>query len=111
MGYDYWEAFIEQLNIHRANVSHHFAQVVAADDESENESFDMQLWTELWFSRLTYEEQAELENPISQEEFKKIQQLILQFRKSRTVVKMQQIGRKRLDALRSEERRVGKECR
>lgn len=99
MGYDYWEAFIEQLNIHRANVSHHFAQVVAADDESENESFDMQLWTELWFSRLTYEEQAELENPISQEEFKKIQQLILQFRKSRTVVKMQQIGRKRLDAL------------
>lgn len=99
MGFDYWEAFIDQLNIHRANVSHHFAQVVAGEDEKDNEAFNMQLWTELWFSRLTYEEQAELDNPLSQEEFEHIQQLILQFRKSRTVVKMQQIGRKRLDAL------------
>src|SRR5690554_4604878 len=59
----------------------------------------MKLRTELWFTRLTYEKQAKLKNPITKEEFKKIQQLILQFRKSRTVVKMQQIGRKRLDAL------------
>lgn len=99
MGYDYWEAFIEQLNIHRGNVSHHFAQVVAGEDEQDNADFNMQLWTELWFSRLTYEEQAELENPISLEEFETIKKLILTFRKSRTVIKMQQIGRQRLDAL------------
>lgn len=98
MGFDYWEAFIDQLNIHRANVSHHFAQVVA-EDEKDNEAFNMQLWTELWFSRLTYEEQAELENPLSKEKFEQIKELILRFRRSRTVLKMQQIGRQRLDAL------------
>lgn len=99
MGFDYWEAFIDQLNIYRANVSHHFAQVVAGDDEKDNETFNMQLWTELWFSRLTYEEQAELENPISEALFEEIKALILSFRRSRTVIKMQQIGRQRLDAL------------
>jgi glutamate-ammonia-ligase adenylyltransferase len=95
---DDWEAFITLLNQHRSIVSHHFAQIVAHDDEQDNKEAD-HVWLDLWHGELNEEAARDfLEQHPCAGEFA-VRQRIDTFRESRPVTNMQQIGRERLEAL------------
>lgn len=99
MGFTYWEAYEQELNQHRHRVSHHFAQIVASDEEDHNNETKLQPWMELWLGSLTTEDAAELPALTISSDFALIVKQLEQFRESRTVVRMQTIGRERLDDL------------
>lgn len=94
-----WPSFTTVLEKHRDTVRHHFALIVAGeDDEHPNEETDP-VWTDLW--------QGELEGDLARDFLARhpsaagddIQQELSRFRESRAVLHMQPIGRERLDAL------------
>ena len=95
---DDWEAFITLLNQHRSIVSHHFAQIVAHDDEQDNKEAD-HAWLDLWHGELNEEAARDFleQYPCAGESA--VRQRIDTFRESRPVTNMQQIGRERLEAL------------
>ena len=95
---DDWEAFITLLNQHRSIVSHHFAQIVAHDDEQDNKEAD-HVWLDLWHGELNEEAARDFleQHPCAGESA--VRQRIDTFRESRPVTNMQQIGRERLEAL------------
>lgn len=99
MGFQYWEAYMEALNQHRARVSHHFAQIVASDNDEQNGTNDLQIWIELWLGKLSEQDSNELPSLQDPTAFNSLLEYINQFRESRTIVRMQTIGRSRLDDL------------
>ena len=98
MGYPYWEAYLEALNEHRARVNHHFAQIVASDDEQED-AHELQAWIDLWQGKFREDDYQELPVHADKQQFSGFLECVNQFRESRTVVRMQTIGRSRLDEL------------
>lgn len=115
MGFENWSEFLSALDSQREKVSHHFAQIVAPADES-NESAEasteeaqaakteQQAWQDLWLGRFDEdqghgpEEKAFLQQfPCTQSD--KVIEHIAKFRDSRAVQTMQTIGRERLDVL------------
>lgn len=99
MGYPYWEAYLEDLNVHRDRVHHHFEQIVASDSEDNDDAIVMQPWVELWLGKFTEDDINELPAHEDNKQFVAVINIINQFRESRTVSRMQTIGRDRLDAL------------
>ena len=90
MGFNDWEAFMLILNQHRDRVQQHFKAVVAAPEDSEEETEGGQ---ELWPQHLDAE--SLIESGFSDGE--QVSQLLLELRDSRRVQHMQAIGRERLD--------------
>ncbi len=116
MGFVSWDEFLNELNIQREKVSHHFAQIVApvdedqdASDEQINSTIEKEAWQDLWHgsfeddpesdgSQGIEDEQAFLQQfPCTQSD--KVIAHITRFRESRAVQSMQLIGRERLDTL------------
>ena len=98
MNCDSWDAYVSQLQHHRAIVSHHFAQIVAHDDDQTDHSEDP-VWHDLWQGELSgsaEERFLELHPCAASAE---VRELLNKFRDSRAVLSMQQIGRERLEAL------------
>ena len=95
---DDWEAFVTLLNQHRSIVSHHFAQIVAHDDEQDDKEADL-VWLDLWHGELNEEAARDFleQYPCAGESA--VRERIDTFRESRPVTNMQQIGRERLEAL------------
>jgi len=95
---DDWEAFVTLLNQHRSIVSHHFAQIVAHDDEQDDREAD-HVWLDLWHGELNEEAARDFleQYPCAGESA--VRERIDTFRESRPVTNMQQIGRERLEAL------------
>ncbi|MEN9464216.1 MAG: hypothetical protein RL217_397 [Pseudomonadota bacterium] len=91
-----WPKFLAQLNAERERVAFHFAQIVA-DDEEHNHS--QEAWQELWLGEMTAAEVAEFEVTHPCCDSAAIAALLEQLRQSRTVLKMQPVGRERLDEL------------
>lgn len=91
-----WSEFLAKLNQHRERVSYHFAQIVADDDEQNSQQ---KHWQELWQSEFTEAEQQGFlqEYPCANGE--QVFTLLEEFRQSRTLLKMQPVGRERLDTL------------
>ncbi len=88
MGFENWADFLLQLNEHRQQVSHHFAQVVAADDDDEADE-DIALWESIWHGDCdTCEHPANLAST---------HELLDRLRTSRVVQNLQAIARTRLD--------------
>lgn len=99
MGFQYWEAYIEELKQHRARVNHHFSQIVASESDDSQDTNELQPWVELWLGKFSESDMAELPLLEDTTQFTKITERINQFRESRSIVRMQTIGRSRLDAL------------
>jgi len=95
---DDWESFVSELDKHRAIVSHHFAQIVAHEDEQHTEEAD-HVWLDLWHGELNEAAASEFlqQHPCAAEA--DVRRRIDTFRESRAVTNMQQIGRERLEAL------------
>lgn len=98
MDYPYWEAYLEDLNHHRARVNHHFSQIVASEDDQEEQS-ELQCWIDLWQGKFSEDDHVELPAHADKTQFAKVIKEVNAFRESRTVVRMQTIGRRRLDEL------------
>ena len=99
MGFADWTAFMQQLDQHRERVRFHFAQIVAGDDDDEQKHETDPVWADLWLGELDGDHMREFiaAHPCAGSD--EVQALLSQFRESRAVLKMQQIGRERLDAL------------
>ncbi len=98
MGFDDWAACQQALEDHRQKVSTHFANIIATeDDDEEQDSMVEDGWFELWLEEmeepaaLEYLAERGFENP--EDSYKRLTEL----RESRTVQTLQTQGRKRLN--------------
>ncbi|MCA6059285.1 bifunctional [glutamate--ammonia ligase]-adenylyl-L-tyrosine phosphorylase/[glutamate--ammonia-ligase] adenylyltransferase [Thalassolituus sp. ST750PaO-4] len=99
LGFSDWDSYLNELEQHRSKVRHHFAQIVASDDDNEETDELQQVWTDLWLGELDEQQAAAFLEQHPCANSTEVQQQLSNFRDSRTVLKMQQIGRERLDAL------------
>lgn len=113
MDFTTWPEFLAELDSQREKVSHHFAQIVAPTDNTENDQQDVdtlaakteqQAWQDLWHGNFDADqghgpdEKAFLQQfPCTQSDA--VIEHIAKFRDSRAVQTMQTIGRERLDTL------------
>ena len=84
-----WDAFMQQLNSHREKVSLHFKNIVADEDEQDEQS-DIEVWQNIWFQQHDDEQSVD---PINTPEL----QATLQKLRDLAENKMQAIGKQRLD--------------
>lgn len=99
MGFSDWLSFGEALEQHREKVRHHFAQIVAGDDDDEQHGDVDTVWHDLWLGELQGQHADDFLQQFPCANSDEVQTLLSGFRDSRAVLKMQQIGRERLDAL------------
>jgi glutamate-ammonia-ligase adenylyltransferase len=99
MGFADWQSFSAALEQHRENVRHHFAQIVAGDDDDEDHADVDNVWNDLWLGELHGQHAEEFLQQYPCASSDEVEALLTGFRDSRAVLKMQQIGRERLDAL------------
>lgn len=100
LGCEDWQDYIEQLDEHRDKVSFHFAQIVAAEDDQENNGDDnSHAWLDLWQGELHGSAEQEFLQQFPCVNSEAVQQRLQKFRDSKAIAVMQQIGRERLDAL------------
>ncbi len=115
MGFTSWQEFLTELQNQRQKVSHHFAQIVAPTDKSEDQNegkqtdepeskLEKQAWQDLWHGHFDMEhghgpEEAAFLQQFACSQSDDVFELIAAFRNSRSVQTMQAIGRERLDAL------------
>jgi glutamate-ammonia-ligase adenylyltransferase len=100
MNCDDWPTYLQQLSTHRQNVSHHFAQIVANDENNGQDSSALNhAWLDLWHGELTgaAADTFLAEHPC--DNAKEVQDKLSTFRESRAVLNMQQVGRERLEEL------------
>ena len=88
MGFENWDKYHLELSQHQKNVSHHFAQIVA-DEQDESDNEDINIWRSIWFDHCD-----NCHEPANAPE---VQALLQRLRDNRTVVNMQAIGKQRLD--------------
>ena len=99
MNFDHWETFTAELKQQREIVSHHFAQIVAGDDDEDVSEETEQVWTDLWLNELDEEHYADFLEQYPCAASAAVREQLDKFRQSRAVLHMQPIGRERLDAL------------
>ncbi len=99
MGFDNWPDYLQQLEQHRARVSHHFAQIVASDEDDAGAQDELLQWADLWLGDMPETDQHTFLQQHPCNGFTDVQELLRKFRESRPVIGMQQVGRERLDAL------------
>ncbi len=99
LGFDDWSNYIVALDAHREKVKFHFAQIVAAEEEDEQSQQEEHTWLDLWHGELhgSAEEAFLQQHPCINSDA--VCERLSQFRDSKAVAMMQQIGRERLDAL------------
>lgn len=99
MQFESWAGMSKVLAIHRANVSRHFSQIIAADDESKNDT-DIDSgneWLALWLGELSVEEAEDYLHEQNFEAPADSYELLLKLRTQRNVQVMQSQSRERLD--------------
>lgn len=110
MGFENWDDFLVELDQHRKNVSHHFAQIVAHEDDeaSANTAAQDHAWEDLWLGRFDddYFQGSEHGKQVTEflQQFPcaqsdQVVERLAKFRNSKPIQTMQPIGRERLDAL------------
>lgn len=97
MQFDCFNSYLKELNQQRTKVSHHFAQIVASDEEDqENNNL---LWQNLWQGNMSEQTKHTFLQQHPHPQTEEIIQTLAQFREHKAVQNMQPIGRERLDAL------------
>lgn len=86
LGFDSWQAVLDELQNHRAQVSKHFANIVAEDEEQESDP-ETERWQSIWLNDSDEEHEANSE---------KVQSLLQRLR-DQSEHKMQAIGIQRLN--------------
>lgn len=100
MQFESFESYAQALVHHRAKVSHHFAQIVASDDEDENENSQQQIhWQNLWLGDMDESTQQDFLETHPHPDAEQIINTLAEFRARKSIEVMQPIGRKRLDGL------------
>jgi len=99
LGFSNTNDFLGQLDQHRGEVSHHFAQILAAPEDNKEEDQDDSHWLSLWSGEFTLEEAAQL---CEQQGFTKpleASKLLLDIAQSKAVSMLQTITVERLKIL------------
>lgn len=97
MGFDSWDACVQELESHRERVARHFADIIATEEEEQESGALEEGWHELWLAEMDEDtarqwlEQHGFEDPAGSHE------LLCNLRDSRTIQVMQTQGRKRLN--------------
>ncbi len=97
MGFQSWPAFIAALDVHRQEVSRHFADIIASEAEEEASAAIDETWSELWNGEL--DEEAAI-SWLGDHGFEAPEQSYRQLRtlhQGRPVQTLQNLGRQRLD--------------
>ncbi|WP_111498272.1 bifunctional [glutamate--ammonia ligase]-adenylyl-L-tyrosine phosphorylase/[glutamate--ammonia-ligase] adenylyltransferase [Marinobacter bohaiensis] len=97
MGFDDWAGCKQALDSHRERVAHHFADIIASEDDEAEEQEASARWQEIWL--------AELEPEVAQKRlaragFERAEaslELLATLRRSRSAQMMQTEGRRRLN--------------
>lgn len=96
---DDWQDYLYKLEAHRNRVRHHFAQIVAGDDDDTENDDDLQFWLNLWLDDFSSHDCDEFNQRFPNVSLDEIQLSLKKFRESRSTMTMQRIGRERLDVL------------
>ncbi|MBL4826835.1 MAG: bifunctional [glutamate--ammonia ligase]-adenylyl-L-tyrosine phosphorylase/[glutamate--ammonia-ligase] adenylyltransferase, partial [Spongiibacteraceae bacterium] len=96
MGFTQWDDFVVKLNEHRKNVSEHFQQIIAADEDDKLESVD-ESWQQLWISKNDRFHCLQSLRLAGHEQAEDVLNRIIQLRDSQTVSRMQMEARERVD--------------
>ena len=99
MGFEQWDAYLEQLSQHRDAVKHHFAEIVRGQDEDEGDTAQDHRWVDLWHGELSEHSRAELAQQHPELVSDQVIEQLNTFRESKAVASMQAIGRDRLETL------------
>lgn len=87
MGFDDWADYMAGLNQHREKVAEHFKQIVAEEEDTEEDT-DIELWRSIWFNHCDL-----CDVPANKSDV----QALLQRLRDQAESKMQAIGKQRLD--------------
>lgn len=98
MQYDSWESMLTQLNIHRKNVSRHFSDIIASEEDKENDTEESADWLGLWLGELADEAAADILKEHNFESPEDSYLMLSNLRNQRNVQMMQTQGRERLDS-------------
>ena len=88
MGFTDWESYLAALTAHQKNVSAHFSNIVADEQDSQDEE-DLNLWRSIWSNHCD-----NCEEPANAPD---VQALLQRLRDNHAVANMQAIGKQRLD--------------
>ncbi|WP_243633834.1 bifunctional [glutamate--ammonia ligase]-adenylyl-L-tyrosine phosphorylase/[glutamate--ammonia-ligase] adenylyltransferase [Motiliproteus coralliicola] len=97
MGFERWEDFIAELEQQRAKVRHHFAEVIAPVDDSDDDESNDDSWALLWKGELDETSAVAEFSAQGFEQPEQAQKLLDNLRSNRKVLALQSIGRERLD--------------
>lgn len=96
MGFSDWPSYMAALDAHREKVTFHFEQIVADEEE---ESKGQQEWAELWRDELDEADQQAFLSRHPSADLPHMIKLLNELKNSKIVLRMQPIGRERLDTL------------
>lgn len=98
MSFRHWNQLIAQLDIHRENVSRHFSNIIASEEEKEETASEVGELLELWLGELTDDVAIESLQEHGFETPQESHNLLRALRNQRNVQTLQAQGRERLDA-------------
>ena len=97
MGFGDWDSFGAELGHHRERVRHHFAEVIAPVDDSDEGEESGGPWATLWSGELEADESTTLLEQLGYDQPAEAAKLLDNLRNNRKLLALQQIGRERLD--------------
>ncbi|UZE95765.1 bifunctional [glutamate--ammonia ligase]-adenylyl-L-tyrosine phosphorylase/[glutamate--ammonia-ligase] adenylyltransferase [Alkalimarinus alittae] len=98
MNFDNWELMFEKLSVHRQNVSRHFSDIIAPEEDRASEVYESKAFLGLWLGELSDEAAVETLQEYGFEAPDDSYRLLANLRKQRNVQMMQTQGRERLDS-------------
>lgn len=88
MGFNDWDSYLTALTVHQNNVSTHFSNIVADEQDSQEEQ-DLNVWRSIWLNHCD-----NCDEPANGPD---VQTLLQRLRDNHAVANMQAIGKQRLD--------------
>ena len=99
MGFEGWETFYAALSAHRDHVDFHFRQIFSSAEEEGAREDVAAHWGDIWRGDLEAEKSQLILATAGHEEAADVYRCLTQLREDRAVLRMQPIGRERLDLL------------
>ncbi|MFL1466421.1 bifunctional [glutamate--ammonia ligase]-adenylyl-L-tyrosine phosphorylase/[glutamate--ammonia-ligase] adenylyltransferase [Marinobacter sp. HN1S83] len=97
MGFDGWDACLQELEAHRERVARHFADIIATEEEEHESAALEEGWHELWLAEMDEDAARQWLEQHGFEDPEDSYGLLCNLRDSRTIEVMQTQGRKRLN--------------
>ena len=97
MGFDDWSACMAELTVHRERVAHHFADIIAMDDDSDDGESLADGWQEIWLGEMDDPAAVNWLAGAGYERAEDSVEVLRELRCSRALETMQTQGRQRLN--------------